>query len=314
MKKIWLLTTLLAGSLLLTGCLEVLDKEWMVNEVNEKVHEEIDKSQTEYSEEKIAEYSWVFHADFIDDNNSYLWDFKVTWDSCWRLKILKWIETWYIYKYTFDIWCDMYDMLYHNISVTFESPVLLNWEEDFLSWNSKWDNVPFVKVSSIWLYAWHWGVQISNPEPATSLLYMRCFNDTSVDPRFRNWLVPAYSSWITQLTTISNQTIDIPFINHSSAVNFYYWYSEQYQWNIMDQCVLHLSHTNENTIQLPFKLSWWFWDSALILWFTNRESDSYCRHRDTEIQVSNWMTCYIYANDIENVIDIKLWDISDMIN
>ena len=296
--------------LLFTGCFEKnlpLESEcvlWETCEINleQKIQD---------TEEELSVYTWMFHADFVDDK--YVWGLSITWNACRKLKVLRW-ETWYIYKYTFDIWCHMDDMLYQNSSMTFTSPILINWESDFVSWNSKWDNVPFIRVDSIGLMSYYWWASLSNPETNTTNFYMRCFNDTSIDPRFREWRVPAFTSWTMQLTTFSNKIIDMPFINHSSATQFWYWYSEQYHWDIMDQCVLQLSHTNKNTISLPFKLSWWFWDSALIIRLSNRDENSYCEHRDTEIQVSNGMTCYIYAQHVENLVDIKLWDISDMIN
>jgi len=392
MKKIWLLTTLLVGGLLLTGCnklnseideiraLELAKtKEWRIELCNNKILAEVDSWATNFvweeviysewdedsrhsdnfiyfswsnwedkvygcglgqhwkfinlfpidqeflnseeyqqleqlremlTEEDIAEYTWIFHNNYVDDNNQYLWDISISWDSHWKLKVSK-LDTWYIYKYTFDAWWDMYDIFYQTISVTFTSPTYINWKTDLLTWYSEWDKVPYLYSELIKLFAFNWWVQIWDGDTRPTFI-IRCFSDPLSDPRFREWWVPANESGIAYLTTISNKPIEIPFINHSSASHFVYWYSTPYLWDFLDQCVFELSHTDKNDIELPFKLSWGFWDSASIIWWNNKEETSYCKQKDINIQLNNWMLCYIESDNDTNVIDVKLWDISDI--
>ena len=259
---------------------------------------------------EIEVYTWTFHADYIDDDYQYLWDILITWDTHWKLRGYKW-DTWYIYNYTFDAWWNMNDMFYQTISVTFTSPNSINWESDLMTWYAEWDNVPYFWAPLIKLFAFDRWVQILGGD-TRPLFWIRCFSDPLSDSRFREWLVPAYSSWITELTTISNKSVEVPFINHDSTVQFTYGHSTPYLWDFMDQCILELSHTQNNDIQLPFKLSWWFWDSASIIWWNNKQSDSYCKHRDIEIEITNWMKCYIESDNDTNVTEVKLWDISDI--
>ena len=313
MKNFWLIISLLFSGLLLTGCNKSnyeIDKIRTLELPQTEEYQQLEGLREILTEEDIAEYTWIFHNNYVEDNNQYLWDISITWNSHRKLKVSK-LGTWYIYKYTFDAWWDMYDMFYQTISVTFTSPTYINWKTDLLTWYSEWDKVPYLYSELIKLFGFNWWVQVwdwdRNPN-----FYIRCFSDPLTDQRFREWLVPAYSSWITELTTISNKPVEIPFINHSSASQFVYGYSTPYLWDFMDQCIFELSHTHKNDIELPFKLSWWFWDSASIIWWNNKEETSYCKQKDINIQLNNWMLCYIESDNDTNVIDVKLWDISDI--
>ena len=268
----------------------------------------IEKNRNTYYE--LVVYTWIFHNNYVDDNYQYLWDISITWDTHWKLRGYKW-DTWYIYNYTFDAWWDINDMFYQTITVTFTSPNSINWESDLMTWYGEWNNVPYFRAPLIKLFAIDRWVQIWDGDTRPSF-WIRCFSDPLSDSRFRKWLVPAYSSWITELTTISNKSVEVPFINHDSTVQFTYGFSTPYLWDFMDQCILELSHTQNNDIQLPFKLSWWFWDSASIIWWNNKQSDSYCKRKDIEIEIANWMKCYIESDNDTNVSEVKLWDIRDI--
>lgn len=286
------------------------DREIRNERISEPDLDFLEWKSTEYVNYELAVYSWIFHNNYVDDDYQYLWDIPITWDTHWKLRGYKW-DTWYIYNYTFDAWWDINDMFYQTITVTFTSPNSINWESDLMTWYAEWDNVPYFRAPLIKLFAFDRWVQILNGD-TRPLFWIRCFSDPLSDSRFREWLVPAYSSWITELTTISNKSVEVPFINHDSTVQFTYGHSTPYLWDFMDQCILELSHTQNNDIQLPFKLSWWFWDSASIIWWNNKQSDSYCKHRDIEIEITNWMKCYIESDNDTNVTEVKLWDIRDI--
>ena len=286
------------------------DREITNECINEPDLDFLEWKCTEYINYESAVYSWIFHNNYYWTQHQYLWDILITWDTHWKLRGYKW-DTWYIYNYTFDAWWDINDMFYQTITVTFTSPNSINWESDLMTWYWEWDNVPYFRAPLIKLFAFDRWVQIWDGDTRPTFL-IRCSSDPLLDSRFRKWSVPAYSSWITELTTISNKSVEVPFINHDSTVQFTYGHSTPYLWDFMDQCILELSHTQNNDIQLPFKLSWWFWDSASIIWWNNKQSDSYCKHRDIEIEITNWMKCYIESDKDTNVTEVKLWDISDI--
>ena len=286
------------------------DREITNERISEPDLDFLEWKYTEYVNYESAVYSWIFHNNYYWTQNQYLWDILITWDTHWKLRGYKW-DTWYIYNYTFDAWWDINDMFYQTITVTFTSPNSINWESDLMTWYGEWNNVPYFRAPLIKLFAIDRWVQIWDGDTRPTF-WIWCFSDPLSDSRFREWLVPAYSSWITELTTISNKSVEVPFINHDSTVQFTYGYSTPYLWDFMDKCILELSHTQNNDIQLPFKLSWWFWDSASIIWWNNKQSDSYCKRKDIEIGITNWMKCYIESDNDTNVTEVKLWDISDI--
>jgi hypothetical protein len=106
MKKIWLLTTLLVGGLLFTGCNKSnseIDKIRTLELPQTEEYQQLEGLRETLTEEDIAEYTWIFHNNYIDDDYQYLWDILITWDTHWKLRGYKW-DTWYIYNYTFDAW------------------------------------------------------------------------------------------------------------------------------------------------------------------------------------------------------------------
>jgi len=256
--------------------------------------------------QRIKVYTGIFQGDFIDPSNSVLWDIPLSWNACWDLQIFQG-STGYLYKYSFDVRCDLEDILYHSTSLFFTSDKIIE-KSDLLSGNNSKTHIPFLSIEPLQFSGSFGGASLQKDQKNTFTI--RCFEDEDLDPRFKmGWF---YDSNYLALTTIKNKEIAVPYTNYSNPhVAFSYGQEKPYLWDYLEECKFFLSHVSVKIPDLPFDLLGnFYW--AQILWRENRTPESQCKTYDQEFQVGNGNLCYIEANNDTNVIAIKNGDALDM--
>ena len=280
MKKIWLLTTLLIGSLLLTGCnklnseineiraLELAKtKEWRIELCNNKILAEIDSWATNFVWEEIIYNEWDEEDWHVDNFIYFIWS---NWEDkvygCGLGQHWKFINLFPIDQEFLN--SEEYQQLEQLREMLTEEDIDELVVEEVNTPKIIWDNIP--TIESFWIFhnIEEWTIMLDNWEESITIMDKNLWADVAWTWEKSYWYY--FQRWNNhgfQLNSEIKTWKDL--VTRDVALQYWpnNWYDSDTQFVIMDnseEVNRNLNLGNYFLAAVNDNLRWWSWDSEIV--------------------------------------------------
>ena len=280
MKKIWLLTTLLIGSLLLTGCnklnseineiraLELAKtKEWRIELCNNKILAEIDSWATNFVWEEIIYNEWDEEDWHVDNFIYFIWS---NWEDkvygCGLGQHWKFINLFPIDQEFLN--SEEYQQLEQLREMLTEEDIDELVVEEVNTHKIIWDNIP--TIESFWIFhnIEEWTIMLDNWEESITIMDKNLWADVAWTWEKSYWYY--FQRWNNhwfQLNSEIKTWKDL--VTRDVALQYWpdNWYDSDVQFVIMDngeEVNRNLNLGNYFLAAVNDNLRWWSGDSEVV--------------------------------------------------